>query len=160
MLAACLGGLAFGLLGGFIKIMLPFLLLICGVVLAGTAASAFGPVLPEFLGGEHSRTAVVFLLVLAVLQVLGLMVFGLFSLAMTAATTAVSATPTGALLNRSGGAIAGLIYGCVLLSVFLIALQQIPVAPIADAMSESSFAHGPINWVDRYAPSIGISPPP
>ena len=155
MLVACLGCLAFGLLSGFLKLMIPFLFLLGGVVLAGAASSAVAPSLPEFLGGEHARTAVVFLLALSVLVVVGVMVSGLASIAMTAATTAVHATPKGALLNRSGGAAAGLIYGCVLLSVVLIALQQIPVTFIADAMSESSFAHWPIGWVDRSP--IGIA---
>lgn len=146
-----------GLLGGFIKTMIPFLLLVCGVGLAGTVAFALGPSLPEFLTEEESRMALVFLVVLTVLQLLGLMLSSLTSVATTAATTVVSATPTGALLNRGGGALAGLVYGCVFLSVFLIALQQIPVTAIADAIGEASFANRPIGWVDRYAPTVEIS---
>ena len=157
MLAACLGGLAFGLVGGFLKIVIPFLFLLAGVGLAGTVSMAVGPALPEFLDGEHSQTAVVFLVALAALQVVGLVVAGLMSLGVAAASAAVSVTPMGSLLNRSGGAAAGLVYGCVLLSVFLIALQQIPVASVSDAIGESSFAHRAIGWVDAYAPSIEIS---
>ena len=158
MVVACLGGLAMGLAGGFLKIMLPFLFLLAGVGLAGTVSMAVGPALPEFLGGERSQTAVTFLVVLAALQVVGFVVSGLMSLGIAAASAALSATPMGDLVNRSGGAVAGLVYGCVLLSVFLVALQQVPVESVSDAIGESSYAHRAIGWVDAYAPSIEISP--
>ena len=157
MLVACLGGLAVGMLGGFLKIMLPFLFLLVGVGLAGTVSEAIAPSLPEFVGGEHTRMAIVFLVVFAALQAAGAMFSALAGLAITAASTAVSAAPTAALINRCGGAGAGLIYGCVFLSVSLIALQQVPVDSVAQAIGESSFAHWPIGWVDKYSPSIEIS---
>ena len=158
MLIACLGGLAFGLLGGFLKLMIPFLFLLAGVGLAGTVSMAVGPSLPELLGEEHSREAIVFLVVFAALLAVGGVVSSIMSLGIAAATTAISVAPVGALLNRAGGAVAGLIYGCILLSVLLIALQQIPIPSVYDAVGDSSFAHRPIGWVDRYAPSIEISP--
>ena len=157
MLVACLAGLATGLVGGFFKILLPFIFLLAGVAVAGTISNAVGPALPEVLGDDHSQTAVVFLVVLAALQAAGFMLSGILSLAMMAASAAVSATPMGALFNRAGGAVAGLLYGCVFVSVFLIALQQIPVESVAEAIGDSSFAHRPIGWVDKYAPSIEIS---
>ena len=157
MLVACLGGLTVGLFVGFLRIMFPFLFLLAGVGLAGMVSEGTALALPEFLGAEYSRMAIVFLVVFAALQAIGAMVSALMSLVMTAASTAVSAAPTGALLNRIGGAAAGLIYGCVFLSVILIALQQIPVDYIASAMEESSFAHGLIGWVDEYSHSIEIS---
>ena len=158
MVVACLGGLAFGLLGGFLKIVIPLLFLLCGIALAGGVSAGVGAALPDLLGGERSQIAIVFLLALAGLLVVGMAVAGLVSLGVTAASAAVSATPMGAMLNRAGGAVAGLVYGCVLLSVFLIALQQVPVASVSDAIGESSLAHGPIGWVDKYTPAIEISP--
>ncbi len=158
MLIACLGGLAFGLLGGFLKLMVPFLFLLAGVGLAGTVSMAVGPSLPELLGEEYAREAIVFLVVFAALLAVGGVVTSLVGLGIAAATTAISVAPVGALLNRAGGAVAGLIYGCVVLSILLIVLQQIPVPSVAEAIGESSFAHRPIGWVDKYAPSIEISP--
>ena len=158
MLAACLGGLGFGLLSGFLKMLAPIVLLAIGIWLSSAVSSAIGPRLPEFLNGEPSQTAIVFLLVFVALFAVSVKVSFLLGLAMTAATTAVSVTPMGALLNRAGGAVAGLIYGCVLLSVCLIALQQIPVDAVASAIGESSFARSPMAWVDRFIPSIELAP--
>lgn len=157
MLITCFGGSAFGLLGGFLKLIIPFLFLLVGVGLAGWVSMAVGPSLPEVLGGEHTLTAIVFLVVFAALLSVGGVVASLASLAMAAATTAVSVAPLGSLLNRAGGAMAGLIYGCVLLSVVLIALQQIPIPSVYDAIDESSFAHRPISWVDRFVAAIEIA---
>ena len=157
ILVASLGGLALGLLGGFLKLLIPFLFLLAGVGVAGTVSMAVGPSLPEFLGNEHARVAIVFLVGFAALQAVGRVVAALMSIGIAAATTAVSAAPVGALLNRAGGAMAGLIYGCVLVSVLLIALQQIPVSSVSDAIRESSFAHRPIGWVDRYVAAIEIA---
>lgn len=152
-----MGGLAVGLLAGFLKIMLPFLFLLAGVGLADAVSVSVGSSLPEFLGGEHSRIAIVFLVVFVILQAIGAMVSSLMRVAMTAASAAASAAPNVALLNRSAGAAAGLIYVWMFLSVFLIALQQIPVTAISEAIGESSFAHWPIGWADRFVASIEIS---
>ena len=158
MLVTCLGGLGFGLLSGFLKVVVPFVLLLVVVGLAGAASGAIGPSLPGALGGEHSQIAIAFLVVFVALQVMSMMVSFFVGVAMTAATAAVSVMPMGALLNRAGGALAGLFHGCILLSVLLIALQQIPVGSISVAIEESSFAHRPIDWVDKLAPSIELSP--
>ena len=51
----------------------------------------------------------------------------------------------------------GVLFPCILLSVILIGLQQIPVVAIAKGIEDSSFASGPISWVDRFVASIELS---
>ncbi len=157
MLAACLSGMSVGLLAGFLKIWLPLLFLLAGTGFAGALATAFGPSLLGFLDSENTQLAAAFLVVFAAMQVMGAVVHTLMSYPLTVASAMVSLVPMGALLNRAGGILAGLLYGCVFLSVILIALQQVPVDSIAEGMDESSYAHRPIGWVDRYVASIEIA---
>ena len=44
-----------------------------------------------------------------------------------------------------------------MLSVILIALQQLAVGSVGEAIDGSSFASGPISWIDRYVASIELS---
>lgn len=156
-LIAWAAGAAIGLFSGFIKIWIPFAFLLAGVGIAGSLAFAFGPSFSGVLGTEEAQLTAVFLVVFILMQLLGAAIAYLTRHFMSIASTFVSLVPMGALLNRGGGLLAGLVYGCVFISVIFIALQQWPVDPVAKGVQESSIAQRPIAWVDRYVASIEIS---
>lgn len=158
LLVIALGSGAFWGVGyGFIRIALAFLILMAGVGIAGTVSFAIGPSFPWFGESESEQTAAAFLLAFALAMVAGAFVNFLMRIPMTIATAMVSLMPVVNLLNRGGGLIAGALFGWVMLSVVLIALQQLTVDSVGEAIDGSSFASGPISWIDRYVASIELS---
>ena len=151
-------GAAVGLVSGFIRIWILFAFLLAGVGFAGGFAFAIGPSLSRVLETEGAQLAAAFLVVFALMQLLGAFITYLLRHLLSIASALVSVMPMGFLLNRGGGLVAGLVYGCVFVSVILIALQQWPADTVARGIEETSFAHRPIGWVDHYVSSIEISP--
>ena len=150
-------GAAIGLFYGFIRMWVPFAFLIAGVGLAGALAFAFGPSLSGVLETEGSQLKAAFFAVFVIAQLLGAFIAYTMRHLMVIASALVSVFPMGALLNRGGGVVAGPLYGCIFVSVILIGLHQWPVDTVTRGVQESSFAHMPIGWVDRYVASIEIS---
>ena len=146
-----------GLFAGFIKISVTFAFLLAGVGFAGGLANVIGPSFSGFLGSESSQTAAAFLVVFAAMQVLGAIVAALLRKPVSIASGLSALFPMGFLFNRGGGVMAGVLFGWISVSVFLISLQHWPVDAVGRGINESSIARGPIGWVDRYAASIEIS---
>ena len=150
-------GAVWGVAYGFIRVGMAFGLLVAGTGIAGTVAVAVGPYLTIFGNTVSERTAAGFLLSFAFLMVAGAMVNFLIKVPLTLATGMVSVMPVANSLNRGGGLIAGVLFGCVLVSVTLIGLQQLQFGPVGKSIDEASFASAPIGWVDRFVASIEIS---
>ena len=156
-LTAWVVGAAAGLFFGFIRIWIPFAFLIAGVGFAGALAFAFGPSLSGLLETEGAQLIAAFFVVFAISQLLGAVIAHTTRHFMSFASELVSAAPMGALFNRAGGFAAGLVYGCIFVSVILIGMHQWPLETVTKGVQESSFAHRPIGWVDRYVASIKVS---
>ena len=156
-LLAWVAGAVIGLLAGFIRIWLPFLFLVAGTGVAGAMAIVIAPGLSGFIDRESAQTAAAFLAVFAAIELVGVVIAHSFRHAMAMASVWVSLFPMGSLLNRSTGMVAGALFGCILMSVIVVSVQQWPVESVGKGISESSFAGGPIGWVDRYVASIEIS---
>ena len=156
-LVALVAGAAVGFAAGFIRIMIPFVFVVSGVGLADALAFAFGPALFRFMETDDGQTAAAFLAVFAVLQLLGGMIAYLVRRPMSILSSLVSVFPMGLFFNKGGGLAGGVFASCVFVSVILIALQQLPVEGVGEAIGESSFAHGPIGWVDRFVATIEIA---
>ena len=73
---------------------------------------------------------------------------------LTVMSALMSLFPIGALFNRFGGLLAGLIIGCAFLSIVLMGLQQYPVNAVGRAIGEASFAAKPVGWVDQYVATL------
>ncbi len=156
-LTAWVVGAVAGLFFGFIRIWIPFAFLMAGVGFAGALALAFGPSLSGLLETEGAQLTAAFFVVFAISQLLGAFIAHTTRHFMSIASVLVSVAPMGALFNRTGGFAAGLVYGCIFVSVILIGMHQWPLETVTKGVQESSFAHRPIGWVGRYVASIEIS---
>ena len=156
-LAAWVAGASVGFAAGFIKIMIPFMFVASGVGFAGALAFAFGPSLFRYMETEDGQAAAAFLAVFVALQLLGGLIAYLVRHSMSILSSLVSVFPIGSLFNKGGGLAGGIFAACLFVSVILIALQQLPVGGVASAIEESSFAHEPIGWVDRFVAVIEIA---
>lgn len=156
-LVAWVAGASVGFAAGFIKIVIPFVFVVSGVGFAGASAFALGPSVFRFMETEDGQTAAAFLAVFAALQLLGCLLAYLVRRPMSIFSSLVSVFPMVSLFNKSGGLAGGFFVACVFVSVVLVALQQLPVEGVGGAIEESSFAHGPIGWVDRFVAAIEIA---
>ena len=150
-------GAAAGLFLGFIRIWIPFAFLMAGVGLAGALALVFGPSLSGLLETEGAQLTAVFFVVFAISQLLGAFIAHITRHFLSIASVLVSVAPMGALFNRVGGFAAGLVYGGIFVSVILIGMHQWPLDTVTKGVKESSFAHRPIGWVDRFVAAIEIA---
>ena len=156
-LVAWVAGASVGFAAGFIKIMIPFVFVVSGVGFAGALAFAFGPSLLRFMETGDGQTAAAFLVVFVALQLLGCLLAHLVRRPMSIFSSLVSVFPVVSLINKAGGLAGGVFAACVFVSVILIALQQLPVEGVGRAIEDSSFASGPIGWVDRFVAAIEIA---
>ena len=156
-LVAWVAGAAFGFATGFIRIMIPFVFVVSGVGLAGALAIAFGPVFLGSLDTESPQTAAVFLIVFALLQLVGGLIAYMVRHPMSILSAMVSVFPLGSLFNRGGGLAGGVFAACILVSTVLIGLQQLPVDWVGEGIRDSSFAHRPVGWVDRFVGAVEVS---
>ena len=156
-LVAWVAGATVGLGSGFIRIMIPFVFVASGVGFASFLAFAFGPSLFRFMETEDGQTAAAFLAVFAAIQLVGGFIAYLVRHPMSIFSSLVSIFPTGSLFNKSVGLVGGVFVACVFVSVIFIALQQLTVEGVGRAIEESSFAHVPIGWVDRFVAAIEIA---
>lgn len=156
-LVVWVAGALMGFAAGFIRIMIPFMFVASGVGFAGALTFALGPSLFRYMETEDGQTAAAFLAVFAALQLLGGLIAYLVRRPMSIFSSLVSVFPMGSLFNKGGGLAGGIFAACVFVSVILIALQQLPVEGVGRAIEESSFAHGPIGWVDRFVAAIEIA---
>ncbi len=146
-----------GLVVGFMRVWVPFAFLLAGMGFGGALGIVLGPVIFRFVETEDTQTALAFFLVFFLVLLLGGVVTYAIRGPLTLASALTFVSPLGALLNRAGGLLAGALFSCILLSVILIALQQIPVVAVAKSVQNSSFASWPIGVVDRYVASIEVS---
>ena len=150
-------GALVGLVAGFMRGWVPFAFLLAGMGFGGTLAIVIGPGLIRFVSSESGQAAAGFFLVFFLVLLLGALVTYALRGPLTMASSLTVLFPMGFLLNRLGGLLVGVLFPCILLSVILIGLQQIPVVAIAKGIEDSSFASGPISWVDRFVASIELS---
>ena len=150
-------GAAWGLSAGLMRAWVPFLFLLAGVGFAGTLGIVIGPALSWLVDSEGGQAAVAFLIVLSPMLLLGIWVTVATRKPLSVAFSLVELFPMALLFNRAGGILMGALLGCVLIAVLLLSLQQIPVNSVGAAIEESSFASGPIKWVDRYVASVEFS---
>ena len=146
-----------GLVVEFMRVWVPFAFLPAGMGFGGALGIVLGPVIFRFVETEDTQTALAFFLVFFLMLLLGGVVTYATRGPLTLASALTFVSPLGALLNRVRGLLAGALFSCILLSVILIALQQIPVVVVAKGIQYSSFASGPIGVVDRYVASIEVS---
>ena len=146
-----------GLKSGLMYAWLPFLFLLAGAGFAGALGLLIGPALFPFIDTAAGQAATGFFLVFAAFGLLGAVVTKAMRPLLMAASRLSSLSPTGALFNQGGGLLIGVLFGCILLSVVLIGLQQLPAGAVGRALDESSFAGKPVGWVDRYVASLELS---
>ena len=150
-------GAAVGLVGGLMRMWLPFLFLMAAMGFAGGLAYPIGSSLFAFVDSESARMVGAFFLVFVPIIVVG----GFITLSLLGALSAMSlamvAIPFGGTFNRFGGVLLGALSGCILLSVFLIGLYQFPVESVAGAVDDSSFAGNAMSLVDKYVAALEFS---
>ena len=150
-------GAAVGLVAGFIRIWPVLAFALGGTGIGGTIGYLVGPGFFGFVDSEEGRIAAAFLLVFALMVLLGAVVTHAMRGPLSIASALTAIFPLGGLLNHVGDMLGGTLLCCVFVSVILIALQQLPVPRVADALQTASIAYGPMGWVDRYVASIEIS---
>lgn len=146
-----------GLVAGFMRAWVPLLFLLAGMGFAGGLAPLIGPGIFGFIDSESGQTVAGFFLVFGLFILLGAVITRLLWKPMGVMSAVMVVFPMGALFNRFGGLLAGLIIGCAFVSIVLMGLQQYPVNAVGRAMGESSFAAKPVGWVDQYVATLEFS---
>ncbi|PKB71996.1 MAG: hypothetical protein BZY87_02545 [SAR202 cluster bacterium Io17-Chloro-G6] len=140
-----------GFSDGFLRLVVPFIIMLAGLALASRIGETVGNIFSVFTDNENAQAMAGFILILAGAFVLG----GILSVM---ARNALRIIPFFGLADKAAGMVVGLLVGFVLLSGILTGLQRFPFRDLDKSVNESALGSFLADNFDVVIRGVGLIP--